>query len=95
MILHFNLAGTKGTNICGSAKVKCYEESEEKLYGADVIDGLTDSAAKKFRKNCQCLPMCTSIVYEAEIDRAKFDWQARVKSLNYSSEYLGYDKWMI
>lgn len=40
----------------------------EKLYGEDIVDGLEDENAKSFRKQCNCLPSCTSISYKV-IDR--------------------------
>lgn len=45
----------------------------DRLFGEDVIEGLKDDNAKSFRIACNCLPACTTIVYDAEIDRAKFD----------------------
>lgn len=67
------LSGLKTTKICGAAKLKCYENAEKKLFGEDVIDGITDNKVKSFRQNCQCLPGCTSVKFDAEIDRAKLD----------------------
>lgn len=66
--------------ICGASSIRCYRNAEKKLFGKDVIDGLRDHNAKWFRQNCNCLPPCTSIVYDAEIDRAKFDWKAVLDS---------------
>lgn len=75
-----DLQGDKNTKICGAGSIKCYQEAEKKLLGEDVIDGLKDHIAKSFRYRCNCLPACTSIVYDAEIDRAKFDWRAAIKN---------------
>lgn len=74
------ISGDVNTRICGASQIKCYENAEKKLFGEDIIDGLKDSDARGFRENCNCFPTCTSIVYDAEIDRAKFDWMATLRS---------------
>lgn len=86
----FNFIGKRGTRICGAASVRCYKLAEKNLFGEDVIDGLRDERAKRFRIRCNCLPACTSIVYDAEIDRAKFDWMATLSSFKIpADQYSG------
>lgn len=70
------ISGQKGVRICGAGSFKCYREAAEKLYGEDIIEGLRDEKAKSFREACDCLPACTAIIYSADIDREKFDWDA-------------------
>lgn len=55
-----------------------------------MIEGLDDAAARDFRIKCNCLPGCTSIFYDAEIDRARFDWENQIDTYNLSSDYLKY-----
>lgn len=74
------IPGERSTKVCGASSVKCYRNAEKKLFGEDIIDGLTDYTAKSFRQNCNCLPTCTSIIYDADIDRARFDWKATLKA---------------
>lgn len=76
--MHF--AGTKDTKICGASNVGCYNEANQKLFGEDVIDGLKNITARKFRENCCCLPACTTITYDADIERAAFDFTETLKS---------------
>lgn len=76
----FDLVGKRNSNICGSASLNCYETAEKKLFGEDIIDGLHDKDAQLFRENCNCLPACTTMIYDAEIDRAKYDWEATIRS---------------
>lgn len=64
--------------------MECYQGAEKKLFGEDVIDGLNDKSAKSFREQCNCLPACTSIVYDAEIDRARFNWAASLEPFQIS-----------
>lgn len=74
------IAEDNKTRICGAAKIKCYQKAEKRLFGEDVMDGLQDEIVKSFRAECNCLPACTSITYDADIDRAKLDWNAVMKS---------------
>lgn len=63
---------------------KCYQTAERKLFGEDIIDGLIDEKAKSFRLDCNCLAACTSIAYEAVIDRIKIDFETAFKSYKIS-----------
>lgn len=56
-------------------KTYCYEQVKTALFGRDFIDDLTNDTVKKYRQECNCLPACTSIKYEAAIDRTKFDYE--------------------
>lgn len=68
-----SITGDENTRICGAGRIKCYKAAEKTL--------MTNSSARLFRKTCNCLPGCTSIEYNANIDRVKFDWDA-VKKAN-------------
>lgn len=81
-------AGEKGTKICGAASVKCYQNAKLKLFGEDVIDGLRNTEAREFRTHCNCLASCTSIKYEAEINRVKLDFLETLKA--YYGPYKGF-----
>lgn len=81
----FSMPRVNSTRICGAASVKCYKKAEITIFGQDVIDGLSDGNARSFREKCNCLPSCTAIMYDAEIDRTQFDWDAIVTSLKIPS----------
>lgn len=53
--------GDRRTRICGGAKIKCYKEAE-KIFS-------TNTNSKSIRSKCNCLPACTSIEYNVNIDR--------------------------
>lgn len=76
------MVGEKETKICGAASLKCYQNAEEELFGEDVIEGLKDETAKAFRIQCNCLSSCNTILYDAEVAHAKFDWRALLNSYN-------------
>lgn len=63
--------------ICKQEKVKCYDEAEDDLLGSDLAQGVASSSDenKSGITNCDCLPACTSINYDAEISQASFDEQ--------------------
>lgn len=57
------------------------------LFEEDIIDGLKDKEAKIYRQNCNCLPSCTMIAYDAHVDRAKFYWrEALLQTLNWTTK---------
>lgn len=79
--------GNESTKICGTAKIDCYQQALQNLFEEDLVDGLSDKKAKSFRRKCNCLPSCTSIFYEAHVDRAKFYWREALKrTLNLTSK---------
>lgn len=82
----FSMPRDPETRICGASNMKCYQNAEKKLFGEDVIDGLKDKDAKLFREQCNCWPACTSIFYDAEIDRARFNWGATLESYKVAVE---------
>lgn len=68
--------------------MKCYQKAENKLFGEDIIDGLTDNDAKSFHLNCDCLPACKTIQYNMQIDRAKLDLTNWVRSYDVSLDRI-------
>lgn len=68
------LTGDRNTKICGPNAIPCYRNAEITL--------LTNISAKSFREQCNCLPECTKIEYNAEIDRVKYDWAGIKRVLN-------------
>lgn len=56
--------------ICGAPMCKCYNRAKKEMFEQDLVKGLTNEKAKTFRKMCNCLPDCTSIMYDISmIDR--------------------------
>lgn len=85
LLIYF--AGNESTKICGTAKIDCYKQAQQTLFEEDIVDGLSNEKAKLFRRKCNCLPSCTSIFYEAHVDRAKFYWrEALTRTLNWTRQ---------
>lgn len=61
------------TKICGSSQIECYNEAEDELLSHEVKHSVNSSY--DFRANCDCLPACTSVQYDAEISQADFNWK--------------------
>ncbi|XP_031623091.1 pickpocket protein 28-like [Contarinia nasturtii] len=61
----FHMPRDEDTKICGAASITCYATAEWNLYGDDIIVGMKDQDARKFRENCNCLPACHHIAYDA------------------------------
>lgn len=72
----FSMPRNSTTPICSQAKVACYDSAEDKLMLSDLRQSLsTGSGFSKFGKtDCNCLPSCTSINYDAEISQADYDF---------------------
>lgn len=88
IIFSVYIAGNESTKICGAAKIECYTQSQKKLFEEDIADGLSDEEARSFRNECNCLPSCISIIYDAHIDQsAKFYWrEALLRTLKWTTE---------
>lgn len=68
----FSMMYTNGTAVCETNQINCILNAENDLLEMDVL-GHQDQQAN-FRAQCNCLPACTSIQYDAEITQTDFDW---------------------
>lgn len=64
--------GDNETKICGRSEsmIKCSEMAERKLFR---LSASKKNVGKSFRKECNCLPACTSIEYNAVVSHIKYD----------------------
>lgn len=70
-----------GIPICGASNIQCRNDAEVDLLAQDHLDGIT-----KDQTDCNCLPACSSISYNAEVSHTPFNWKERYNSLKYSAE---------
>uniref|UniRef100_A0A034WQE2 Sodium channel protein Nach n=1 Tax=Bactrocera dorsalis TaxID=27457 RepID=A0A034WQE2_BACDO len=72
----FSMPHTPDTPVCGASNVKCINEAEDQLLLKEFNQG-AESAGENVRgrTECDCLPSCTSIAYEAEISQSDFDYK--------------------
>ncbi|XP_031636172.1 pickpocket protein 28-like [Contarinia nasturtii] len=61
----FSQPRDKSTRICGGAKIECMKEAKWKIQ--------TTNIGKTFEEECNCIPACTFIKYNANCDRTAVD----------------------
>ncbi|XP_068142436.1 pickpocket protein 28 [Drosophila tropicalis] len=72
----FSMPRNVNMPVCGAANIKCYNEAEDELLLREFMQGLQSSDENtRGHTECNCLPSCTSIAYEAEISQADFDYK--------------------
>jgi acid-sensing ion channel, other len=73
----FSMPRDDGTKICNATKLTCILEAENKYLSRDEENADSDDT------QCDCLPACTEISYEAEIRQTNFDYERMFKSFAY------------
>lgn len=74
----FSMPRDTSTPVCGAKSVTCYNEAEDAHLWQEFYDGLSrkeSSYSHGGSTECNCLPSCTSIAYDAEMSQADFDWE--------------------
>lgn len=64
------------TRICTQSEVSCYDAAEDSLMLSELTESLASGSGvnKLGKTNCNCLPSCTSINYDAELSQADFEF---------------------
>ncbi|XP_055911783.1 pickpocket protein 28 [Eupeodes corollae] len=77
----FSMPRTADMPVCGAASLFCVNKAEDSLLLKEFKQGLKTSA-ENFRgaTECNCLPACTSIAYEAEISQADYDYASQFRA---------------
>jgi len=72
----FSMPRNKSMPICEQKDVKCYDNAEDKLMASELSQSLESGSGenKRGKTNCNCLPSCTSINYDAEISQADYEY---------------------
>ncbi|KAF7280748.1 pickpocket protein 28-like [Rhynchophorus ferrugineus] len=74
----YHMPHEEGTPICGSGSITCMFEAQNELLRREVQSGINrEEDESQKTSECDCLPGCTSLVYNAETSQAEFNW-ARV-----------------
>ncbi|XP_062558313.1 pickpocket protein 28-like [Armigeres subalbatus] len=68
----FSMMYSNGTAVCETNQIHCMLMAENDLLEMDVVNHQDQQT--NFRAECNCLPACTSIQYDAEITQTDFDW---------------------
>ena len=68
------MTGLEETRICGTQDIRCYNEAEDAFLRKEFEEALSSSFIHKYPKtDCNCLPACSSLVYDVEISKARYD----------------------
>lgn len=68
----FSMLRTNRTAVCETYNISCLLRAESDLLEMDVVRHEDENT--NFRANCNCLPACTSVQYDAEVTQTDFDW---------------------
>ncbi|XP_001357382.2 pickpocket protein 28 [Drosophila pseudoobscura] len=62
-----------GTPVCGLDDINCYTSAQDELYTLLQNQTMEKSVNDNVEIMCNCMPACTSLEYNFEISRARFD----------------------
>ena len=81
-LLQFISQGDNNTKICGHTSLHCYDyvEYNSKLVDLEPGFGSYEKIKKRAEGECDCLPSCTSIRYDAEVSETDYDRKDTLKS---------------
>lgn len=85
--VRFSMPRDDATPICGSLKIACYDAAEDDLIYAQYMLGI--DVNRVTQDECNCLPSCTSIRYDAETSQAPFDWNRLKDAFQSTDEHHG------
>ncbi|KAL3273911.1 hypothetical protein HHI36_015338, partial [Cryptolaemus montrouzieri] len=80
--------------ICGSGSIGCMIQARDELLSKRVEEGISeqnrDRDSDEALIDCDCLPGCTTLTYNAETSQADFDWRNVFQSFKVNfSEFPG------
>ncbi|KAH8240930.1 hypothetical protein KR026_008316 [Drosophila bipectinata] len=76
--------------VCGLNDIDCYTAAQDDLYAFHYNQSMTKNVKDKVEMICNCLPACTSLEYNFEISKAKYDMYKLYTAfrVNISNEYF-------
>ncbi|XP_054725313.1 pickpocket protein 28 [Anastrepha obliqua] len=84
----FSMPRTLDMPVCGENKIFCYDKAEDILLLREFRQGLKESRLEYLgTTECNCLPACTSLIYNTEISQGNFDLDEMLKAANDTSFY--------
>ncbi|XP_030745226.1 pickpocket protein 28-like [Sitophilus oryzae] len=88
----YHMPREENTAICGSGSLVCMFEAQNELLRREVQSGLnTEKDNGNITSDCDCLPGCISLVYNAETSQAHFDWHKMFQSYKANASEKGYE----
>lgn len=74
----FSMPRNSMTPVCGPSNISCYKSAEYEVMKEEFLK--IEAGNELGNDNCNCLPGCTSISYDAEISNTKFTYDSNEKS---------------
>ncbi|XP_063916929.1 pickpocket protein 28-like isoform X2 [Zophobas morio] len=85
--VNFFMPRDNTTDICGGASLECTKEAERYMQTKNLkrkINNRNKSKRKsKSLEDCDCLPLCTDLVYDAETSQTDWDWKQWYTALGF------------
>ncbi|XP_016929099.1 pickpocket protein 28 [Drosophila suzukii] len=76
-----------GTPVCGLSDITCYTSAQDELYTLLQNQTMAKSVDDRVDISCNCLPACTSLEYNFEISRAKYDVAKTIRAFREEYEH--------
>jgi len=76
-----------GTPVCGLNDITCYTSAQDELYTLLQNQTMAKSVDDRVDISCNCLPACTSLEYNFEISRAKYDVAKTIRAFREEYEH--------
>lgn len=77
----FSMPRTLDMTVCSEDKIQCYSQAEDDLLFKEFSEGLKNTDFNyRGETECNCMPACTSLVYNTEISQANFDLEEMIKA---------------
>lgn len=77
----------EGTPVCGLNDITCYTAAQDELYAILQNQTMAKSVNDNAEIMCNCLPACTSLEYNFEISRAKYDVAKTIRAFREEYEH--------
>lgn len=76
-----------GTPVCGLKDINCYTSAQDELYTLMQNQTMAKSIDESVDITCNCMPACTSLEYNFEISRAKYDVAKTIRAFREEYEH--------
>lgn len=77
----FSMPRTPETPVCAENKIHCYDRAEDEMLLKEFTEG-------RAATECNCMPACTSLVYNAETSQGNFDLEEMLNADGEAEEFF-------
>lgn len=76
----FHMPRDRTTRICNVNDMKCYLAAEFSMTSMEIEQKLDLDDPKSPDHNCNCMPVCNSLLYEADVTGASFNFKEYIRA---------------